>query len=86
MCPMTSTLTTKNNKFLKGLMKIIFPSVKKAGRSAVCAICEHCEKFFWFGPPIFDVYGKPRQKRLRIDKQEFGLVLQKTEDLYKSLL
>ena len=79
-------LTTKNNKFLKRLMKIIFPSVKKAGRSAVCAICEHCEKFFWFGPPIFDVYGKPRQKRLKIDKQEFELVLQKTEGLYKSLL
>lgn len=79
-------LTAKNNKLLKGLMKIIFPSVKKASRSAVLAICEPCEKFFWFGPPIFDVYGKPKKKKLKILDDEYKRVLQKTEDLYKSLL
>ena len=79
-------LTTKNNAFVKGLMKILFPSVKKASRSAVCAICNPCERFAWYGPPVFDVYGKPKLKKLRVDNVEVETVLNCIEKLYQEML
>lgn len=59
--------------FIKFFMKIIFPSTKKASLSIVKAVFDDSEYGTWIGPRIFDVWGKPKHKKIKTFSSEEGL-------------
>ena len=50
---------------IKEPMKIIFPSPRVACLSILKGVFEDTEDREWIGPCLFDVWGKPKKKRLR---------------------
>ncbi len=52
---------------IKYPMKIIFPSPKKAALCLLQGVFEDCAYAEWIGPRLFDVWGKPKKKKLKID-------------------
>ena len=56
---------------IKHPMKVIFPKPKQACLSVLRGVFEDTRGLEWIGPSVFDVWGKPKKKRLRgISKQE----------------
>ena len=50
---------------IKNPMKIIFMSPRKASLCVLKGIFEPCAENEWIGPRLFDIWGKPKKKRLR---------------------
>lgn len=64
-----TNITSHYPKFLvpiiKFFMKIIFSSTKKASLSIVKGVFDDCEYGSWIGPRVFDIWGKPKHKKLK---------------------
>ena len=58
------------NWFVKFGIKIVFPSPKKAARNVVRAVSEDCEYLEWIGPWLFNIWGRPKKKKLKTCKEE----------------
>lgn len=55
---------------IKYPMKIIFMSPKKAALNIMCGIFRKTEGFSWIGPRIFNVWGLPKNKKLKTCSEE----------------
>ena len=67
-------------------MKIIFMKPRTAALSIVRAIFEPCSDFEWIGPAIFDVWGKPKKKKLRTaSAEEIKRIKLTAEKIYSKL-
>lgn len=55
---------------IKHPMKIIFPKPRKACLSVLRGVFEDAGDYTWIGPSLFDVWGKPKKKRLKISERE----------------
>lgn len=71
---------------IKHPMKIIFMKPRTAALSIVRAIFESCSDFEWIGPSIFDVWGKPKKKKLRTaSTEEIKRIKLTAEKIYSKL-
>ena len=50
---------------IKNPMKIIFMSPNKASLCVLKGVFEPCSENEWIGPRLFDIWGKPKKKKLR---------------------
>ena len=51
-------------------MKIIFPPPRRACLSVLRGVFEDTHGLEWIGPRFFDVWGKPKKKRLHTVKDK----------------
>lgn len=69
-----TSLTTHYHKsinwLVKGLMKCIFHSPKKASLTTLYAICHNCKNGQWVSPHIFNIWGKPKIKPFSLVNDE----------------
>ena len=83
---MTSHYPKFINWFIKFGVKIVFPSPKKASLNITHAINNKCEYLTWIGPSAFDVWGKPKQKKLKhIYKNDCEKIFLQAEEIYKKV-
>lgn len=72
--------------FIKFFMKLIFPSTKKASLNIVSGVFEKCKYGYWIGPKYFDIWGKPKLKKLKtFSQQESQKIFEIAERLYKTI-
>ena len=72
---------------IKYPMKIIFMSAKKASLCILCALFEECGENEWIGPRVFDVWGKPRIKRLKTCKpSESERICARADVIYREMI
>ena len=72
---------------IKYPMKLIFMSAKKASLCILCALFETCGENEWIGPRVFDVWGKPRIKRLKTCKENEAKQIRITADrIYREII
>ena len=55
---------------IKHPMKVIFPKPRKACLSILRGVFEDAKNYTWIGPRLFDVWGSPKKKRLKISERE----------------
>ena len=60
-------------------MKLIFMKPKVASLSILKALFTDAGENSWIGPSLFDVWGKPRAKRLRVDPAERAFAVSVSE-------
>ena len=70
---------------IKHPMKVVFMSVKKATLSILAGAFWSTSGDEWIGPRLFDVWGLPRRKRLKISDAESESIRAATEDIYNDL-
>ena len=58
------------NWFVKGFMKLFFISPKKASKNIVYGLLNDYSFDEWVGPKVFDIWGKPKIKKLKFIKTE----------------
>lgn len=66
---MTSHYAKWINPFVKFFGKIFFPSPKKAARNITFAVENECDTSSWIGPKVFDIWGKPKSKKIKLDSE-----------------
>ena len=72
---------------IKHPMKIIFHKPKKAMRPITSALSEDCAYHEWMGPRIFDIWGKPKAKKLKTcSEQESAQIGKIAEEIYNKLI
>ena len=86
------TLTQMTNhypKFINWLVKIgikiLFPSPKNACRSIVQGAWDSCDSFEWVGPHVFNVWGKPKKKKIKRCEEEANKVFEIANSIMKKL-
>ena len=87
------TLTSMTNhypKYINWLVKIIiklmFPSTKKASLSLVNGVFATTEFQTWIGPRIFNNWGFPKKQKINnIKNQEIKKIFNTAENIYKKL-
>lgn len=87
------TLTEMTNHYPKAinwLVKLMIgafcPNIKKASRSLIKGIFETTNHHEWIGPPILQVYGKPKKIKLKsCSIEESKQIFERTEDIYTKL-
>ncbi len=71
---------------IKNPMKVIFMKPRIACLSILLGIFEHTEKSSWIGPSLFDIWGKPKKKHLKIaSEKEQKFICETAERIYKEL-
>ena len=71
---------------IKHPMKIIFMKPKKAALSILFGLFADVKKDEWIGPMLFDVWGKPRIKKLRTASQkEIDRIVNIASEIYQKL-
>ena len=93
ICHPGITLTNMTNHYPKAInwlvkigIKLIFPNPKKACRSIVYALEISTPYHYWIGPKIFNVYGKPKIKKLKTCSiAESEKIYKIAENIYKNL-
>lgn len=71
---------------IKHPMKIIFHSPKKAALCIFEGMFQKCAYHEWIGPRFFDIWGKPKLKKLTTCKEAESKYIGKTaEDIYTKL-
>lgn len=71
---------------IKGPMKLLFPSRKKAVRSVLFAMTHPVPTLHWAGPRYFDIWGDPAVKALfTCPEQERRDIADRSERLYRRL-
>lgn len=63
-------------------MKIIFMRADKACLSTVMGIEKYTPYSYWFGPALFDIWGKPKCSKIKVDEQEIRDVFKKAEEIF----
>jgi len=83
------TLTNMTNHYhwsinwlVKIGIKLFFPSVKKATLHLLKAVFDDCSYLEWIGPTIFNVYGKPKKRKLTTCSNEEIQFIFKTAEKY----
>lgn len=70
---------------IKYPMKLIFDSPRKACRSILYGLFVDCEKHFWIGPRIFNIWGAPKKQRLNTCSQaEASVIASRAERVWES--
>ena len=83
---MTSHYPKWINWFVKICMTILFTSSKKAARNIVCAVKEDCDYCCWIGPRIFNIWGKPKQKKIKgVNELEKNAINEASDNIYQML-
>lgn len=71
---------------IKHPMKIIFMKPQKAALSILKGVFGNTEYGEWIGPRVFNIWGKPSQKKLRTyTKSEAEEIFKTAEEIYKDL-
>ena len=71
---------------IKYPMKLIFMNPKKASLSLLRGVFDETEDGTWIGPRAFDVWGRPKKKRLRgVDEKERARITAAAEMIYYSV-
>lgn len=70
---------------IKYPMKVIFMKPQKACLSAIFGIFENTAYHCWLGPRIFDVWGLPKQSKLKIGECEAEYIGRIAEKIYEEL-
>ena len=72
------------SKLIKYPMKLIFNSPKKSSLPMIKAIFTSCDSYHWIGPSAFNIWGKPKVKKLKKHKnEESDRIFKIAENLYK---
>lgn len=87
------TLTNMTNHYHKSInwlvklgVKVLFPKPKKAVKSILYGIENKSQKFDWVGPKIFDIWGKPKLKKIKkITEQERKKIFEVAENIYNDI-
>lgn len=87
------TLTNMTNHYHKSInwlvklgVKVLFPKPKKAVKSILYGIENKSQKFDWVGPKIFDIWGKPKLKKIKkITEQERKKMFEVAENIYNDI-
>ena len=92
ICHPGITLTNLTNhypKYINWLVKIgiklLFPSNKKAARNIVAAIDNETPYQRWIGPKLFNIFGKPKIKKLIIEENEIDYIQKQANLIYKDI-
>lgn len=67
---MTNHYPKAINWFIKGGIKIVFPSPQKAALSVIDGLFTDCGYCEWIGPSVFGIWGKPKKRKLRSCKSD----------------
>ena len=70
---------------IKHPMKWIFMKPEKACLSILQGVFTPCETMEWIGPKWFDVWGKPKKKKLALDGQEYRHIAAVAEECYETM-
>ncbi|MBQ2816144.1 MAG: SDR family NAD(P)-dependent oxidoreductase [Clostridia bacterium] len=71
---------------IKHPMKIIFMRPKKAVLSILKGLFDHTDGYSWIGPKLFNIWGYPLKKMLKIaEKAEIDRIYQTAESIYSKL-
>ncbi len=70
---------------IKHPMKVIFMKPYTAALSVLKGVFDSTQNDSWIGPRLFDVWGLPVKKRLKIASQEQSRISKTTEEIYKKL-
>ena len=70
--------------FVKFAMKLIFHKPKKASLAIIKAVFEDCPQNTWFGPWLLGIWGKPKNKKLKISKSEQQQIFDHAEMIYEN--
>ncbi len=71
---------------IKHPMKVIFMSPRKASLCILSGIFWNCGQREWIGPRLFNIWGLPRQKKLKtISEQESKAIIREAERIFLSL-
>ena len=71
---------------IKHPMKVIFMPPRKAALSILIGCFEDTPYGTWFGPRLFDIWGKPRKSRLRAAKEEERkIIFSRLEQIYEKI-
>ncbi len=69
---------------IKHPMKVIFMPPRKAALSVLIGCFEDTEYGTWFGPRLFDIWGKPAKHRLRrVKGEERQTIFTRMEEIYE---
>ena len=71
---------------IKHPMKVVFMSVKKATLSILSGAFWSTSGEQWIGPRIFDVWGLPKTKKLKIAKAEAEQIIANSQKIYNGIL
>ena len=66
-------------------MKVVFPSPKKGSLNLLYGVYNTCKIHTWIGPKIFNVWGKPKTKKLKVNKAESKKIFEIAEDIYSKI-
>ena len=71
------------NAIIRPLMRLIFPSPKRASRGIVAAISTRPAPLMWYSPRLFDIWCKPIVKKLPyLDIRHLAQVIMICNDIY----
>lgn len=71
---------------IKNPMKVIFMKPKKAALCIIKGVFEDCLYHEWIGPRIFDVWGRPKRKRLKTcTVEESRRIFEEAEKTYERI-
>ena len=86
------TLTNLTNHYPRWInwlvkigIKLLFPSNKKASRNILYALNHETMNNEWIGPSIFNIWGKPKIKKIQIDEKEKQKIKENAYNIYKKL-
>ena len=86
------TLTEMTNHYLKTinwLIKIFIglfcPNTVKACLSLIKGVFENTSPQHWLGPGVLNVWGKPKEKKLKCSKDECDKIFKIAENIYENL-
>ena len=93
ICHPGITLTNMTNHYPKAInwlvkigIKLIFPNPKKACRSIIYALENSTPYHYWIGPKVFNIFGKPKIKKLHTCSiKESENIYKIAENIYKNL-
>lgn len=71
---------------IKHPMKVIFMRPAKAALSLLAGVFESCDEEEWIGPRLFDVWGRPKKRRLTsCNEAERNAIIQTAQDICNTL-
>lgn len=92
ICHPGITLTNITNHYPKAInwlvkfgVKLIFPKPKTASLNIVKGVFSKTEYRTWIGPKIFNIWGKPNKKKLKICIEESEKMFEIAENIYKQI-
>ena len=71
---------------IKHPMKVVFMSVKKATLSILSGAFLSTSGDEWIGPRLFDVWGLPKRKKLKLSDDEAERIKAAAEEIYNGLI